>query len=82
MAAKRGNSDIHPVKGRGGSSIDFAPSLYYTPRPSIVPQNESRPSAIPLAVPVYSCGRTSNALKVKVASSAHYVRKQRMCARG
>lgn len=40
------------------SSIDFVPSLCCTPRPSIVPQNESQPSAIPLTVPFHSSNGT------------------------
>lgn len=40
------------------SSIDFVPSLCYTLRPSIVPQNESQPSAIPLTFPFHSNSRT------------------------
>lgn len=48
------------------SSIDFVPSLCYTPRPSIAPQNESQPSAIPLTIPTHSGDGKSNGIKLKV----------------
>lgn len=56
------------------SSIDFVPSLCYTPRPSIGPQNESQPSTIPPTVPFHSSSGTFE-IKINIMNLTFCVRK-------